>query len=311
MTEEPQDGRPGPADRRAGGASPLSRSASQPKALIPDAIEFERRVDVSPSFARLHSNPSVNYGIGAMRLWFILIGPKGAVQWQIGTNWYCKLAQEHLRSLPDRLNDAAENSLGGSRYQPQAWDLGYHAREPQYESQTAVRDECHVLGGPCYYDGSSLNAEYLIDGFLEGGDRFLWPALEEYYRHTFEEAPWPDFEGLRARIRAEDDAAHEERVNAKLGVAQAMSASGQDPKGLEAKPASAVPEGECAMTVSREAIARELAAHPDICLGRENIAINRIKQREAINRERAYRSLEANNLLVADVCLKLLDGGRK
>lgn len=182
--------------------------------------EFTRRVDITPSFDRRHPSPSINYGISAMRIWFLLIGPKGAVQWQIGTNWYCKSAQAHLRSLPEHLTDASENALGGSRYQPQGWDLGYHAREPQYDSHTPMDGDCHVIGGLCFYDGSVLNAELLIDGFLEGGERFLWPALEAYYRHTFDGAEWPDFEGLRAKIAAEDDAAHAERVNAKIGGTQ-------------------------------------------------------------------------------------------
>jgi hypothetical protein len=50
------------------------------------------------------------------------------------------------------------------------------------------------------------------------------------------------------------------------------------------------------MTVSREAIARELEAHPEICLGRENIAINRINQRKAIlSYSRGVRKLEADH----------------
>jgi hypothetical protein len=182
-----------------------------------DMGNFTRRVDLSPSFDRRDPNPSINYGIGAMRIWFHLIGPKGSVQWQIGTNWYCKSAQSHLSCLPERLSSAAENALGGNRYQPQGWDLGYHSPVPIYDGQTPIWDDCHVIGGPCYYDGSSLNAELLTDGFLEGGERFLWPALEAYYRHTFEGADWPDFEGIRAEVRAEFNRAHQERVTAKLG----------------------------------------------------------------------------------------------
>ena len=49
---------------------------------------------------------------------------------------------------------------------------------------TAV-DCCEVIGGPCYYDGSSLNAERLIQPFLEGGSDAVWRELEEYYHETF------------------------------------------------------------------------------------------------------------------------------
>lgn len=150
------------------------------------AIAFERRVTFSPSFDRRDPNPSKNYGIGAIRIWFYLIGPKGAVQWQIGTTWYVPSAQEHLRAVRGPMLNTREESLGGTVYQPQAWDLGYHAREPQYEGQAPISHECEVIGGTCYYDGSSLNAERLIVPFLEGGDEAVWRELEAYYHSVFD-----------------------------------------------------------------------------------------------------------------------------
>lgn len=174
--------------------------------------DFARRVNLSPSFDRRDPRPSVNYGIGEVRMWFYLIGRKGAVQWQIGTGWYCNSAERHLRSFPDDPGGYRDES----RYRPRAWDLGYHAREAQYDGQTVVDQDCETIGGPCFYDGSGLNAELLLDGFLEGGERFLWPALEAYYGHVFEGADWPDFAGIRAEVRTEFDRAHDERVSTKL-----------------------------------------------------------------------------------------------
>lgn len=47
---------------------------------------------------------------------------------------------------------------------------------------------CEYLNGkPCYYDGSSLNAEKYMDILISQGDEALWEALEKYYCETFGE----------------------------------------------------------------------------------------------------------------------------
>jgi len=75
---------------------------------------------------------------------------------------------------------------------PSGWDLGYHAYEAQYEGQDPHSD-CHLLGCECFYDGSGLQADEMIEGFLAGGTEWLWPKLAEVYRARFDGAEWPDF----------------------------------------------------------------------------------------------------------------------
>ena len=145
---------------------------------------FERRVECSPGHWH-RDEGKTDYGIGSVRMWFYLIGPKGAVQWQIGTEWYPPKAREGLMS-GGRWADRER------MMKPTGWDLGYHSPRPMYEDQT-LHGKCSVIGGECFYDGSGLNADLLIEGFIAGGTDWLWPKLEEYYRHTFEGAPWPDF----------------------------------------------------------------------------------------------------------------------
>lgn len=151
-----------------------------------DSTTFERRVDFFPAYDfRRPTGPQ--YGIGGMRAVFYLIGPKGAVQWMIGLPFYTASVRPEMAGWSWR-----EDEQG----RPTGWDLGYHAREAQYDGQTVLRDDCHVVGGPCYYDGSGLNAELLIEGFVNGGTEWLWPALEEYYRAVFDGGPWPSFAWL-------------------------------------------------------------------------------------------------------------------
>lgn len=55
-----------------------------------------------------------------------------------------------------------------------------------------MADNCHVLGGKCYYDGSGLQADEWLKEFLEGGTDWLWPKLEErYYLQFYGEYPAP------------------------------------------------------------------------------------------------------------------------
>lgn len=143
---------------------------------------FSTRIDFQPAFDRRDPNPAKNYGIGSMRMTFILLGPKGAVQWMISTEWFTESARQHLASF------SREHARP---HEPRAWDLGYHAKEPQYEGQEG-RQDCHLLeGGTCYYDGSGLNAELLTERFIAEGVDYLWPALHAEYLHRFEEGPWP------------------------------------------------------------------------------------------------------------------------
>lgn len=150
--------------------------------------DFKREVIVTPAYdfrPEQHpdkEHPGGGYGISSCRIFFVLIGPKGAVQFQIGTNWYTDSARVHLAKWPpDYLH---------KRRQPEGWDLGYHAMEPRYENQDQM--ECqHLPGGKCYYDGSSLNADEMVEAFINGGTEWLWPHLEKYYRCIFEDGPYP------------------------------------------------------------------------------------------------------------------------
>ena len=146
--------------------------------------KLEHWVESSPSRNWIRPEPSRNYGISTVRLTFHVKGPKGAVQWMIGTEWGIKPVREHLENFPYHRHEFRA---------PTGWDLGYHSPTPRYEGQSVQSENCTILGGRCYYDGSSLNADDLIEGFLAGGTEWLWPKLEEYYRCVFEEAEYPDF----------------------------------------------------------------------------------------------------------------------
>ena len=134
---------------------------------------FERRVEIEPAYDKRHANPAKNYGIHNAELKFYLIGPEGAVQFIASTGWYLPKVEKEF-----------EHSQYGK---PKAWgtDLGYHSPTPRYEGQTLLTPTCSILNGPCYYDGSTLNAEPFFECMVAEGHEAVWNKLEEYYQSIF------------------------------------------------------------------------------------------------------------------------------
>ncbi len=133
--------------------------------------EFTYLIEWSPAWDKRDSDPKKDYGIHGMELRFVLIGPKGATQFVIFTNWM-------LSQNRKPWNEMTEACL----LQSMPADVGYHAYVAQYDGQTPLFPECEYLGGkPCYYDGSGLRAEELFDEFVAKGEEVVWIALRERY----------------------------------------------------------------------------------------------------------------------------------
>lgn len=146
---------------------------------------MEKTVSFSPAYDENHSIHGVN-------LRFLLKGPEGAVQFLLSTNWHLPHIQSELEGRVDHLF-----------CHPLPADLGYHSPVPRYERHEPLTLNCDVLGGgPCYYDGSGLNAEPVYERLLREGSAGVWAALEEYYKEIFEETVpccWPRESGQERR----------------------------------------------------------------------------------------------------------------
>jgi hypothetical protein len=116
-----------------------------------------------------------SHGKHGLTMRFLLKGDKGAVQFVVALGW-----------LPEPGNYDTINLSKGSSVYPS--DLGYHAKEPQYEDQPVM--DCSILG-KCYYDGSGLNAYEPFRILCSFGEEVLWTFLEGYYNTIFEDADYP------------------------------------------------------------------------------------------------------------------------
>lgn len=144
---------------------------------------FEKRVVTSPPFNR----KAEGYGIGSGEMRFHLIGPKGAVQFVCLTGVYT--------------DDVDTSSWEPWMKQPSAMDLGYHSPKPRYDGQKRM-PKCELLGeDACYYDGSTLNAEPVLQRFLAEGEEGVWDELLRYYFAVFEEGAPGGFGAFIAALR--------------------------------------------------------------------------------------------------------------
>ena len=143
-------------------------------------MEFEKIVMMTPAYDKRHKDPNKNYGIHGVNLKMVLKGKMGAVQFVVYTNWQLPHVTEEMLQNPRQRNSV------DMFFMPMPADLGYHSYKPRYEGQTLLTESCEYLDGkPCYYDGSSLNAETIYETLLEEGSDGVWRELENCYNEIF------------------------------------------------------------------------------------------------------------------------------
>jgi hypothetical protein len=141
--------------------------------------KFIREIKISPAYDKRDPNPKKNYGIGSCRIFFIVIGPKGAITINFGTNWYLSttIIEYKTKGINHRIIDLEKES------EPlKAWSWDYHSKTPRYDGQHSLTN-CDFLA--CYCDGSGLKAERYTEILLNGGSDKLFEELEKDYIITF------------------------------------------------------------------------------------------------------------------------------
>lgn len=137
----------------------------------------EQTITFQPAFDKRHSDPKQNYGIGAMKIRFVLKGTKGATQFVMSTGWYLP----HVSREPG--NRIREYDLD----KPEGYDIGYHSPKSIYGDESPLTEDCEVIGGQCFYDGSTLAAQDFLPQFIAEGEAAVWARLEQEYTSRFGE----------------------------------------------------------------------------------------------------------------------------
>ena len=148
-----------------------------------------REIRMRPAYDKRNEDPSKNYGVHGAELGFYLRGEAGAVQFIIFTNW-------HLPHVHAEWNARGCREPRFCGYKPMPADIGYHSKMPRYEGQTMLTSECEFTGGgPCYYDGSGLNAEEGFKILVAEGHEAVWKWMENYYEQWLSPMPVDTIDG--------------------------------------------------------------------------------------------------------------------
>lgn len=135
---------------------------------------YERIISFKPGFVCSVDwngpNSGKSHGQHGMDLLFVLKKDKKAIQFRIYTGW--------------GINDSRRRD---DIRPPMAADLGYHSPTPRYKGHIMMTKNCEIIGGKCYYDGSTLRAIDTFKVLLQQGEEALWGVLEKEHRSVFDE----------------------------------------------------------------------------------------------------------------------------
>lgn len=154
--------------------------------------EFRREVRFDPAYDHIinpcspecASRGPKSHGRHGVDLRFFLHGELGTTQFMLYTGWELGwvVANDWGKTVdPKRPLPWADGISRPILHEPMASDLGYHWRTELYEG-CAGQDDCSIIGGRCFYDGSGLNAEPVFARLIAEGSEGVWSELEDYYR---------------------------------------------------------------------------------------------------------------------------------
>jgi hypothetical protein len=155
-----------------------------PSGIQQNVDGWVRRIDFEPGYDCIHDYPKCHQTMGGgrhgrhgMNLRFLLGTEEGVVQFLMcASDW-----------LPGSIQHGSTNRdlpLHGAM----AADLGHHWTRPVYEGQDGGGACEYLYGAKCYYDGSGLNADPILERFFREGLDGVWRELEKYHTYCSESA---------------------------------------------------------------------------------------------------------------------------
>ena len=154
-----------------------------------------RRIVFFPADDRSDPDPSKSYGVNCVDMRFLVEGAKGAVEFQLLTQWYLRhVMDRRLESIKRDVFAGKEDFLLKHFIEPYPTDVCYFSHERLSEDDSYWEKGVeYVFGGaPCYYGYKFMDEtegrtakEVAFDRLVVGGDDALFRYLEEYYTEVF------------------------------------------------------------------------------------------------------------------------------
>lgn len=133
-------------------------------------------IQFRPGFDRRHAEPAQNYGIGGVLILFTMQTARGAVSFELITNWMPPSVWEEW----GKTCRGTCRPIGG---------LTYHSPEPREDAWPAAAGDCPLLGDRvCYSLKSYTRADRTFEALLAGGLDALWEDLEAFEQEVIGEA---------------------------------------------------------------------------------------------------------------------------
>ena len=157
--------------------------------------KLKRQITISSAFDKRSEDSNKDYGIGSSRIFFAVIGKKGAITVNFGTNWFLPstikeykeegIYRNRLTMPPSKEQSKTKIDLIKVTEPIKAWSWDYHSKKRKFKGQTPL-DNCEFTGGKCYCDGSCLRADDYLKLLLDKGSNGVFEQLEKDYKIEFE-----------------------------------------------------------------------------------------------------------------------------
>lgn len=144
------------------------RLPTEPPLIWTPFNDLETAVTIRSAFSARDPDPSKDFGIGGVVFRFYVRGPRGAVDWDLHTDWYLPTTRE----LHRQSGHYGSGPHAGAVTLHQAFK-SLDFQEPQMECHTGVK--------PCYGDVSYLAGDDVYERMVENGHEGIWSALGEWY----------------------------------------------------------------------------------------------------------------------------------
>ena len=157
---------------------------------------MEHKIVFLPAWDKTDPDPSKDYGISDVEILFLVVGDKGIVEFQLGTNWHLPhVVDRRLNAMKGDVLNGKHNFLLKKWITPFPLDVCCFSLERLSEDDLYFENLPHRFPEPtsCYYsykvfeyEYDDVATDYAYKNFIEKGIDWLWEYLEKYYREVFE-----------------------------------------------------------------------------------------------------------------------------